>query len=200
MSNKVFCIGFQKTGTSSLGTALSVLGYRVHSGFRFNQPGKVQIAPPVSLGKLADIALPIVPRFSAFQDNPWCLLYRELDEAFPGSLFILTRRARQNWYLSLLRHFRETDSAMFEFIYGCETAACRPPEHYLARYDAHNQAVLEYFKDRPEALLVFDLEKADSDPLCTFLARRKPILRPYPHRNAAPVRERRHARKIRFGL
>lgn len=200
MPTKVFCIGFQKTGTSSIGAALSVLGYRVHNGFRFNQPGKVQIEPPVSLAKLADIALPVVPRFSAFQDNPWCLLFRELDEAFPGSRFILTRRARRDWYQSLRRHFHETDSAMFQFIYDCDTATSAPSEHFLARYDAHNQAVLTHFRKRPSDLLVLDLETADWAPICAFLQCRRPVLRPYPHRNAAPVRERRRARKIRFGL
>ena len=200
MSTKVFCVGFQKTGTSSIGAALGILGHRVHNGFRFNQPGKVQIEPPVSLAKLADIALPMVPRFSAFQDNPWCLLYRELDEAFPGSRFILTRRARRDWYQSLLRHFGETESAMFQFIYGCNTAASAPPEHFLAHYDAHNQAVLRHFRARPNDLLVLDLETANWDPLCAFLQCRKPVFRAYPHRNAAPERERRRARKIRFGL
>ena len=200
MRSKVFCIGFQKTGTSSVGAALSILGYRVHNGFRFNQPGKVEIASPVTLTKFADIALPLVPHYSAFQDNPWCLLFRELDEAFPGSQFILTRRARRDWHESLFRHFHETDSAMFQFIYGCETAASAPPEHFLARYDAHNQAVLTHFRERPNDLLVLDLETADWDPLCAFLGRRKPILRRYPHRNSAPRRERRQGRKIRFGL
>lgn len=200
MHSKVFCIGFQKTGTSSIGAALRILGYRVHNGFRFNQPGKVKVEPPVSLAKLADIALPLVPKFSGFQDNPWCLLFRELDAAFPGSRFILTRRAPDKWADSLYRHFRETDSAMFRFIYGCDTAAARPRGHYLERYEAHNQAVLSYFKNRPSDLLILDLETANWDPLCAFLGHRKPLLRAYPHRNAAPVRERRRARKVRLGL
>ena len=145
MRPKVFCVGFQKTGTSSLGAALRMLGYRVHKGFRFNLPGKVQIPAPVTRKALAEIALPLAARFSAFEDKPWCLLFRELDAAYPGSKFILTRRNPNAWANSLMRHFHGHDDPMFRFIYGCEDALAAPRQHYLDIYDQHNQAVLAHF-------------------------------------------------------
>jgi hypothetical protein len=195
MHPKVFCIGFQKTGTSSLGAALRALGYRVHKGFRFNLPGKVQIPEPVTLSALAKVALPMVEDYSAFEDNPWCLLYRELDAAYPGSKFILTRRSMHAWADSLVRHFRGERDPMFRFIYGCNDALAEPRRHYLDIYHQHNDAVLSYFSSRPDDLLVFDLESANWADLCAFLGRRKPLFRPYPHRNAAAERERRAALK-----
>jgi len=197
MPQKVFCIGYQKTGTSSIGAALKALGYRVHRGFRFNLPGKVQIPEPVTLSKLADIALPLAKSYSAFEDNPWCLLYRELDAAYPGSRFILTQRRSDAWVESLIKHFRETDSPGFKFLYGCNNALERPKQHFIDIYERHNQSVLDYFKHRPEDLLVFPLEQADWGPICTFLGRRKPVFRAYPHRNSA---ESRMARRPRLKL
>lgn len=190
MRRKVFCVGFQKTGTSSIGAALRILGYRVHKGFRFNLPNKVTIPEPVTLNKLAAIAVPTAASYSAFEDNPWCLLFRELDRAYPGSQFILTRRAPEAWADSLIRHFQHGDYPTFRFIYGCQNALEQTRAHFIATYERHNRAVLDHFKDRPEDLLAFDLENADWEQLCSFLGRRKPLFRAYPHRNRADQRER----------
>ena len=195
MQPKVFCIGFQKTGTSSLGAALRMLGYRVHKGFRFNLPGKVQISDPVTRGALVQAAMPMAEDYSAFEDNPWCLLYRELDAAYPGSKFILTRRSASAWAESLVRHFQGHDDPMFRFIYGCDDASAKPRSHFVQIYQRHNQSVLAHFRDRPGNLLVFDLESASWPELCGFLGRRQPMFRAFPHKNKAAVRERKAARK-----
>ena len=195
MRQKVFCVGFQKTGTSSIGAALRMLGYRVHKGFRFNLPGMAQIPEPVTRATLAETALPVAENYSAFEDNPWPLLYRELDAAFPGSKFVLTRRNPAAWADSLIRHFHDLDNPTFRLIYGCNNALVRSRQHYIDIYQQHNRDVLTHFKDRPDDLLVFDLENADWDELCDFVGRRKPLFRAYPHRNAAESRERKAARK-----
>lgn len=171
-----------------MGTALRILGYRVHKGFRFNIPGKVQIAEPITRSGLASVALPIARSYTAFEDNPWCLLYRELDAAFPGSKFILTRRYSEDWVDSLMGHFDDELNPTFRYIYGCENALVRPRQHYIDIYEHHNETVLNYFKDRPNDLLVFDLERADWEPICTFLDQRQPRFRRYPHRNSAASR------------
>ena len=65
---KVFCIGFQKTGTTSLGEALQILGYRVHAGHRSIY--KLYLRKEFS--KLNQI----IKQFDAFADMPWPLLYK----------------------------------------------------------------------------------------------------------------------------
>ena len=80
---KVFCIGFHKTGTTSLELALKKLGYRVTGSFGTKDPDIAE--------KVHEMAYAMVPEYDAFEDNPWPILYRELDERFPGSKFILTR-------------------------------------------------------------------------------------------------------------
>ena len=57
------------------------------------------------------MAYAMVEQFDAFEDNPWPLLYRELDERFPGSKFILTRRPTENWINSQVKDFATTGNA-----------------------------------------------------------------------------------------
>jgi hypothetical protein len=194
MKPKVFGIGLQKTGTTSLGKALSILGYRVQGYFLVNQPGNpkkhLHIDEPITQEKLAAAVIPIAEQYDAFEDNPWCVLYHELDVAFPGSKFILTRRDPQTWINSMTRHFGDRRTPMSEFLYGPDTPALGNESVYVDRYLRHNADVLNYFAGRPDDLLVIDLEQAGWEPLCKFLGRPVPMFRSFPHRNSSKARAR----------
>lgn len=171
---KVFCIGFHKTGTTSLHRALEMLGYRVHEEFGVHDPDIQQTA--------LNRALALVPDYDAFRDNPWPILYRELDEQVPGSKFILTVRPAERWLQSVLNHFGGRTSAMREWIYG----AGDPTGHehlYVERYQQHNEDVQRYFADRPDDLLVMDLTAGDGwEKLCPYLGYSIPT-QEFPHSN-----------------
>jgi hypothetical protein len=169
---KVFGIGFHKTGTTSLGRALRVLGYRIQKGFNFNRPGKRIVIPaPVTLDKVRDVAFGMVPRYSAFEDNPWPLLFRELDAAFPGSKFILTTRDPERWIRSASRYFGTKTNGMFELIYNRPSFCIAGNEDFArARFETHNRDVREHFAGRSGDLLEWKLEaEADWPMLCDFL-------------------------------
>ncbi len=104
MKRKVFCIGFHKTGTTSLELALKKLGYRVTGSFGTKDPAIAD--------KVHEMAYATVENFDAFEDNPWPILYKELDERFPGSKFILTRRPAEAWIKSQVRDFASTETPM----------------------------------------------------------------------------------------
>ena len=196
MRAKVFNIGFPKTGTMSLGRALKILGYRLCPHIPAGELKRVHGLPvPVTQEGLAGTCLPLAERYDAFRNIPWTLLYRELDRAFPGSKFILSRREPEGWVTSVAKHFGTKTSALTDFVYGPDRPPVGNEALYIERYQRHNAAVLDYFKDRPQDLLVLDLELADWRPLCSFLGRRRPLLRGYPHRNRADLRAR-HAGKI----
>ncbi len=180
MKAKVFCIGFHKTGTTTLEVALKKLGYRVTGSFGTKDP---DIA-----AKVHEMAYAKAEEFDAFEDNPWPILYRELDERFPGSKFILTRRPAEAWIRSQVKDFASTETPMRRWIYG-EDAGCPEGNEdvYLERYERHNREVLEYFRNRPEDLLVFDLPTdAGWEKLCPFLGREIPD-QPFPHANKASL-------------
>jgi len=183
MKPKVFCIGFHKTGTTSLEIALRKLGYRVRGCFGTKDP---DIAD-----KVFDMAFAMVADYDAFEDNPWPVLYRELDERFPGSKFILTRRPADAWIRSQVKDFATTETPMRRWIYG-EDAGCPEGNQdiYIARYERHNREVLEYFRDRPDDLLVIDLPNDDGwTRLCAFLEHDIPD-EPFPHANKASLSRR----------
>ena len=180
MKPKVFCIGFHKTGTTTLEVALQKLGYRVTGSFGTKDP---EIA-----GKVHELAYAMVDQYDAFEDNPWPILYKKLDERFPGSKFILTRRPAEAWIRSQVKDFASTETPMRRWIYG-ENAGCPEGNEdiYIARYERHNREVLEYFNERPDDLLVFDLPgDAGWDKLCAFLGREVPN-EPFPHANKASL-------------
>ena len=180
MKAKVFCIGFHKTGTTTLEVALKKLGYRVTGSFGTKDP---DIA-----AKVHEMAYAKAEEFDAFEDNPWPILYRELDERFPGSKFILTRRPAEAWIRSQVKDFASTETPMRRWIYGKDAGCPEGNEDvYLERYERHNREVLEYFKDRPQDLLVFDLPTdAGWEKLCPFLGREIPD-QPFPHANKASL-------------
>jgi hypothetical protein len=188
MKAKVFCIGFHKTGTTSLEVALNQLGYRVTGCFGTKDPRISE--------KVYDMADELVQKYDAFEDNPWPVIYKELDQKYPGSKFIHTIRPAESWIKSQVRDFASTNTPMREWIYG---VGCPEGNEaiYVARYERHNREVEEYFKDRPDDLLRFDLPRGDGwEKLCPFLETDIPD-KPFPHANKASL-----SRKIKnlFGV
>ncbi len=189
---KVFGIGLQKTGTSTLHKAALILGYRSQKGIFINHPKGIQIAPPLSNEKVLPFALEIAKTHDAFSDNPWPLLFREMDAAFPGSKFILTVRDPDRWLNSVVRHFGERPEDVATWIYGAPYPR-RHEKRYQERFIAHNAAVRGYFRNRQDDFLEWDIERAPSwEPLCEFLRLPIPAC-PFPHENPAQERERKRA-------
>jgi len=171
---RVFCIGWHKTGTSSLGHALVHLGYSV-LGCRLD------MVHPLRQGELYTV-LGLGGRFDALQDLPWAALFYELDQAFPGSRFILTKRDEQAWLSSALRHFDSMHIPLHAWLYGAGVIRGNE-ELYLDRYRRHNREVMNYFANRQDNILVLDLARGDSwKELCGFLGDPVPN-RPFPHAN-----------------
>lgn len=189
MKPKVFCIGFHKTGTTSLANALKLLDYRVTGPNGVDDPDIAQ-----NVHTMADR---LVAENDAFQDNPWPILYRYLDEKYPGSKFILTMRSPESWINSQVQHFGTDETPMRQWIYGVGCPAGNE-DVYLERYNRHNREVLEYFSDRPDDMIIMDLPSGDGwDKLCSFLSQPIPD-EPFPHANKATSRERSKLRDARW--
>ncbi len=178
---KIFCVGFHKTGTTSLAAALTCLGYRV--------TGPNWIANPNIRVEALNLALSLVPQYDAFQDNPWPILFRELHQEFPHAKFILTIRPPDEWIRSVVQHFGTETPPMREWIYGPgHGSPLGSEEIYIARVTEHNRAVWEYFQRAPHSLLTLQITAGDGwKALCSFLD--KPIpSSPFPYLNAATSR------------
>lgn len=176
--NKVLGVGWAKTGTTSLGVCLKRLGRR-HISMQLD------LVDDWAVGDHAEI-LSIARRFDSFDDWPWLLLYKEFDQAFPGTKFILTTRDSDSWLRSYLNqihqpeHFTPEMNRFREMLYGIPFDNPDPAD-LVARYEAHNAAVREYFRDRPDDLLVVDWAKGDGwREVCDFLGEGRPS-GPFPH-------------------
>lgn len=129
-SNKILGIGFNKTGTTSLGTFLeqlnlgpvcSPLSTRTFfqttyhsipapdkkrlSKFKenyYNFPHRNMLNHAVKGDHISDILL-FAKYFNSFEDRPWNteIMYKTMHDAYPDAKFILTRRKPHSWWLSV---------------------------------------------------------------------------------------------------
>jgi len=124
----------------------------------------------------------IADQYDVFRDNPWPVLYRQLDQLYPGSKFILTLRGEDKWIKSVTNHFDHKPSLMLEYIYGYPYPKGHE-ENYLHTFRQHNHDVIEYFRDRSDDLLILDLEEGNGwAKLGAFLGITIPDI-PFPHAN-----------------
>jgi len=115
----------------------------------------------------------------ALCDLPIPLLYGQLDAAYPGSKFILTIRDENEWLESVRRHW-DRNINPFRSAWDTDPFTHRvhnllyrrkdfDAETFLNRYRRHNAEVREYFKDRPNDLLIMDVDAgAGFKELCDF--------------------------------
>ena len=131
----------------------------------------------------------------AFQDMPFSLpfTYQALDAAFPGSKFILTQRnGPQDWYDSVVRFHsaivgksvppRADELRAFgyvhpgwllknqQLVYGVPEPMLYDRDVYIRHYVMHNLNVVDYFRFRPNQLLVLNVAEPNAmKKLCCFL-------------------------------
>lgn len=176
---KVVGVGLIKTGTKTLGACLRHWGLkhisRDDEAFEHWRKGEL------------DALLQRVDRFDSFEDWPWPLVYAEIDRAFPGTKFILTRRKdADTWFRSVCRLARRTGPTVYrKVVFGYEMPHKREQEH-IQFYENHLHSVRAYFKDRPDDLLEVCWEEGDGwDKLAAFLGFERPEI-PFPHVNRSP--------------
>jgi len=180
MMNKIFGIGWAKTGTTTLGHCFRILGFN-HQGQRLD------LVQDIAKGNLSRI-LSLAREKETFEDWPWIILYQQLDQAFPNSRFILTQRDSEKWirsYENMLRIQGNATKVLNEI--RCTLYDLPFPyvsqEQLIERYEKHNREVTAYFKNRPQSLLVVNWENGDGwKELCEFLHKDIPNL-PFPHAN-----------------
>lgn len=186
LPTRVFGIGMHKTGTTSLHVALQMLRFdSVHWK-------SVKWAKKLWMEMLESSRSIALEKHYCLSDLPIPLLYEKLDKAYPGSKFILTTRDEASWLKSVNNHwsrwnqFKVTWKKENSFPLQIHKELYGQTDFdeavFLARYRKHNADVLEYFKDRPDDLLIMDMTKSSSGnwaDLCGFLGQPVPS-EPYP--------------------
>jgi hypothetical protein len=184
---KVFCLGFHKTGTSSLSRALKTLGYRtIHGDSSASWHGGDEGRSLIKMIEAGNVQLPTFALFDAFLDNPYFSIWKQLADQFPDARFILTLRNEQDWLESCLRYYRGRPvRPMRSWMFADHADPSRSDEAratWLNAFRQHNASIVDYFKNRPN-FLVMNIFSGDGWPeLCEFL--QEPVPRQgFPHVN-----------------
>lgn len=203
--SKVFGIGRNKTGTTSLTAAMKELGYI--PGIEDDGAKLIEEWAVRDFSKL----IKYCHTGDFFQDIPFSLPYtfQAMDNAFPGSKFILTvRDSPDQWYNSLLKHMirksgnngqlptmedlKNSNPVRGNRWRNSRLIAITPEDKLydkdllINHYEAHNKSVKEYFRHRPEDLLVLNVsEKGAYKKLCDFLGNETDVT-DFPWKNRNP--------------
>ena len=180
---KIFIVGFHKTGTSSMGKALQVLGYTVCGSLKeaYNYKNEELNFKKFLLNK----AKPNLNKYDAFQDTPWFLLYKELYAMYPNAYFILTTRDTSSWIKSVQKHFGKGKYKFHDMIYG-SFDSFHNEKKYIDIYEEHNSDVKQFFASRGN-FKVIDIDQFNWQELCFFLGVNEPLW-DFPHANRSSSR------------
>jgi hypothetical protein len=184
---KIFGIGLSRTGTTSLATALGMLGFATLHWFN-----------PLTCELISDDDLYL---FDAFTDTPVCANFEKYYYMLPTAKFIYTKRPVDEWKKSVVGHFKRlTGAADFQTykdaierpdwlpfgtaFRGLHQALYFSHADYESAYRAHDERVRHFFADKPNArFLEFDLFAGHGwYELCAFTGRPVPSV-PYPLQN-----------------
>lgn len=184
---RIFGIGMQKTGTTSLHHAFQHLGLDSWH-WKSNREAWRIYREMMDLGRSN-----LLEHSYALCDNPCPMLYQKLDKAYPNSKFILTTLSDEKWLAAVECLFDPKRNPFFDWnkqpfsnrIHSALYGRCDFDRGtMLARYHQHNRSVLDYFSLRPDDLLIMNMNELDSrqcwEKLCGFLGKPIPSI-PYPH-------------------
>ena len=187
--SKVFGIGANKTGTTSLELILNMLGFNLPS----QKEQEILLVRQLQNGNFSPL-IDFCHKYDAFQDNPFStgLTFAQADALFPNSKFILTIRDAEDWFKSRLRFnlkrlgltsieelnenfFKNKNRYLYEN-YEYENLRRQAitvknnlieenwnvvwdKESAIERYNYRNEQIIKYFAFRKNQLLVIDLSK-----------------------------------------
>jgi len=187
---KIFCVGHNKTGITSLGVFLKNIGYRLNDQFEAEK--RITCWSQRDFSWIKEYC----DRYEAFKDVPFSLpdTYKICDVAYPDSKFILTIREEKEWFQSLLRFhekilkiklpcdpnilknlkFYKHKTGWFwecqKSIYiGSKEENLYKEKVYIEFYKKHNQNVIDYFKGTKKLLIVNVKEEQSAKKICLFL-------------------------------
>lgn len=204
-SPKVFVVGRNKTGTTTLKAVLTNMGFRIGN----QAEAEILYHRHYFAGDFGPI-IAYCRSAEAFQDVPFSArgVVPVLDEAFPGSRFILTVRASSDeWYESLTRFHASlfgTDGspptgaqlrvasyripgfmANLMRYYGTSDENPYDRRALIDDYEAHNASVRDYFRSDPERLLEVNVMDPDSLQRIEYFLGRSSGLSAMPHLNSS---------------
>jgi len=186
--DKIFIIGRNKTGTTSVEKCLKDLGYMIG-----DQKEAELFIDDYANGNFNNI-LKFCDTAEVFQDAPfsWPKTYRHLHEKYPNAKYILLERdSSEEWYESVVRFHRKIinggkpvgaqDLKEFTYrrkgylwevaqvVYGVNECNVYDRDLYIKNYEAYNKEVKEFFRGAENFLSIKLSDKNVNETLAKFL-------------------------------
>lgn len=205
--NKIFCIGLNKTGTSSLHRAFLQLGL---SSLHYGPDDYETLAEHISGARciieriktnIEDETEPLqhVDDYDAYSDlGPIVHRFEIFDKCYPGSKFIYTDRDTESWITSRKHHIERNRVAISKADYETKFLDIEP-EKWAEQKKIHFQRVMDYFADREDDLLNINICDGEGyEKLCPFLKLQHPT-EPFPWDNSALKNQQQGANQGKYG-
>lgn len=199
--NKIFCIGFNKTGSTSLITSINRLGFKIGD----MNKGELCLIDVIK-GDLTS-TFSLCESATAFKDIPFSLpgIWYELYKVYPTAKYILSERdSAEQWYSSITRFHTKAWSKNkstptwkdlkestkvsykglgYDYIKYTFNTEGNPYDKtaLIDVYNKHNHDVKEFFKNSKNFLTINVSRNDDYLRLCNFL-NVKPLDRKFPHK------------------
>lgn len=211
-SPRIFGIGFNKTGTTTLGKCFDILGLGPVGRPQSLHDAFADVTVPIQGSITSDrdaffktfpyraicrevfdygnygLALHAANGFRAFHDRPWNVgdFYKVLDQLFLGSFFILTTRDADSWWNSVEHWLNVThasdDEKRYRYLKHLGVIDLNK-ESCISAYLSHNENIRDYFSSRQKSFLELNMTvNFDWESLCDFLKLPVPN-HPFPHQN-----------------
>lgn len=174
--SKIFQIGFTSCSTRLLHQLLVNQGYRCI----YSDDGKLA-------KRMLDNFLNMEPLLKGYEDydcylcmenvpmnlHVYMLLYKQLDEQYPGSKFILNTRTLEHWVDTRLKH----PTYLKEYMWATSTTSVeKATNRWRAQWKSHHDEVQSYFGKRIQKdLLVYHVEYDHPYKIFFFLCNRSKV-------------------------
>jgi len=197
---KYFCVGANKTGTTSCRDVFRLLGLKKVSIWK---DGK-RFIKPMWKGNYEGF-LSMTEKFTSMQDAPFSYLrvpiLKMLKKKYPTAKFILTYRRSEEWLGSLIKwhqwhvgYAQESPHLGYCIAFDLPpTFPCTPlfiekhKKQFIRGYERRNEEITNFFKGDPNFLAI-DITKESNrwEKLCSILNQPLPSKgTPFPHSNPA---------------
>jgi len=177
MDSKIFVIGFNKCGTTT-----------IHNYFRSNSIPSVHWCTNGIFGNVSNIIhrndknkkklLDGIDNYKVYSDMEYVSLFgkisyaneryfKKLDEQYPNSKFIFNTRNIDNWIRSRNNHLNSLYSRILMLKTGLSKIELN--NKWRQDYYKHFNNVVNYFSNKPNKLLIFNIEKDSPKKINIFL-------------------------------
>ena len=162
---KIFAIGFNKSGTTSLHYLFKEMGFSSYHGTSWRKHQKIRF----------------FLYYRCFSDGKPSDELAKLDKLFPGSKFILQVRELNSWIYSRLEHIERQkqenrNETRGQYWDNTEKAV----KMWIKERNEYHTFVLSYFSKRPSDLLIINYirDELASEKICEFLSHNSKVSKP----------------------